>query len=172
MNHVLGSTILLVLLLAPRSSIAQVLWGKTEYGMTIEQVTAVLPDAKPPQNPRRLDAGDEEKLRIENIDLVKRKFSASFFFADGKLTQVYLTIQDGLNRREVFAAFDALTEALRAKYGREISHSKKENVTKHGVAAWMSGRTNINLAAISVTDADGILNVVYQVQIARDSDKL
>jgi hypothetical protein len=100
----------------------QTLWQGSEYGMSPEQVTALFAKAQPPSNnPSQLQGGAVELLRIDQITLVNKEFIGRFFFKDNKLVQVMLSIGDKPSFTTSLITFDALTDALRAKYGPELS---------------------------------------------------
>jgi hypothetical protein len=153
---------------------AQVLWQGTEYGMTVAQVKVVVPGATTPEKGSAITGGAVELLRLSNIEVVRKPFDAKFFFKDERLVQVSLTLNEKLpfdSARTL--AYDGLLEALRAKYGQELtSKNDKIGVLKSMDASWMSGRTNINLMLMGVADSPAVLNVNYQVRIAKDADKL
>lgn len=164
---------IVALLLSFASSVtAQSLWQGTIYGMSLEQVKTVVPRAAPPAKPNRLADGSEELLRLEDVELVNKKFAASFYFRTGKLSQVTLSLEKGHSFHEAMLVFDSLTEALRAKYGHEINRGTEKGVLNRANAEWLSGRTNINLIAISVGEGAAILNINYQIRVAREADKL
>ena len=151
---------------------AQSLWGGAEYGMTVEQVKSAIPNVTSPSTPSRLGDGAQELLRLESVEIVSKRFTASFYFIAGKVTQVTLSLEKGHTFQSAVLVFDSLTEALRAKYGREISRDIKRGLLNRANATWMAGRTNINVLAMSVGESDAILNINYQVRVARDADKL
>jgi len=150
----------------------QSLWGGAKYGMTVEQVKLAIPNVTTPSNPSRLGDGAQELLRLENVEIVNKRFTASLYFIAGKVTQVTLTLEKGESFNSAMRVFDSLTEALRAKYGREINRSIKHGLLNRADATWMAGRTNINVFAMSVGGNDAILNINYQVRLASDADKL
>jgi hypothetical protein len=39
-------------------------------------------------------------------------------------------------------------------------------------ALWLSGKTNISLYLMAISDADAVLNVNYQVRLAQEAEKL
>ena len=151
---------------------AQSLWGGTEYGMSLEQVRTAIPNATPPSQADHLADGSQELLRLENVEIVRTTFSAKFFFKTGKLSQVTLTWKKGQTFWSAMLVYKELMEALRAKYGAEITRDVQRGVLNMATATWLSGRTNINLFAASVGEDDAVLNVNYQVRVARDADKL
>lgn len=162
----------LALLALPPLASAQSLWSGTEYGMSVDQVKSVVPNVTTPSSPSRLGDGAQELLRLENVEIVNKRFAASFYFITGKLTQVTLSLEKGHTFHGALLVFDSLTEALRAKYGREINRDIKRGVLNRATATWMAGRTNINVLVMSVGEDDALLNINYQVRVAQDADKL
>lgn len=160
--------------LVSTSAWAQSLWQGTEYGMTVAQVQAVVPGVTIPEKGSTLTGGAVELLRLSNIEVVRKPFDAKFFFKDERLVQVSLTLNEKLPFDSArIRAYDSLLEALRAKYGPELtSKNDKIGMLKSMDASWMSGRTNINLMLMGVADSPAILNVNYQVRVAKDVDKL
>lgn len=151
----------------------QTLWQGSEYGMSPEQVTALFAKAQPPSNnPSHLQGGAVELLRIDQITLVNKEFIGRFFFKDNKLVQVMLSIGDKPSFTTSLITFDALTDALRAKYGPELSRKISRGTLNIANADWISGRTNISLFAMSVGTNEASLNLNYQVRLAAEADKL
>lgn len=172
MTKLMRLFITIALLVISAFASAQSLWGPAEYGMSAEQVKSVVPNVRTPKNPGRLGDGARELLRLENVEIVNKRFVASFYFIAGKLTQVTLSLEKGHTFHSAMLVFDSLTEALRAKYGREISLEIKHALLSRADATWIAGRTNINIFAIGVGENDATLNINYQVRVARDADKL
>lgn len=174
MKSVLRLLFSLILLATAFCTNAQSLWNGTEYGMSLDQVKASLPHASSPAKPGNLADGAEELLRLEDIKLVNERFTASFYFKGGKLTQVTLSLAKRRPFNQTLLVFNQLTEALRAKYGQEISREIKRGGRGLNAAdaTWMSGRTNINVLTIGVGENDAILNINYQTRVAHDADKL
>jgi hypothetical protein len=161
-----------ILITAP-TLYAQTLWHDTAYGMSVDDVKKVVPKAAPPAtNPEHLADGSEELLRLEGIELVNQEFRASFFFKAKRLTQVTLSLQKDHTFDDALRVFNTLTEALRTKYGPEISRQTHRGMLNTAQAEWVSGRTNVNLIALSVGENDANLNVNYQVRLAKEADKL
>jgi hypothetical protein len=172
MNDALRLLVVFTLLVVSPCSMAQSLWGRTEYGMSLEQVKAAVPSAKPPEKPGDLRSGAQEQLRLGNVEIVNKKFAASFYFLGGKLTQVTLSLPKSQTFDQALLVFDRLTDALRTKYGQEISREIKRGPLNKAQATWLAGRTNITVIALSVGKGDALLNINYQVRVARDADKL
>jgi len=171
MTKLIRFSMALALLAVHTLTSAQSLWGGTEYGMSVDQVKSAVPNVTTPSNPNHLLDDAQELLRLENVEIVNKRFSASFYFIAGKLTQVTLSLEKGHTFRGATLVFDSLTEALRAKYGREINRDSKRGVLNTASATWMAGRTNINVLAMGVENK-ALLNINYQVRVARDADKL
>ena len=169
MPKIIGPILLLVIFSA--SAQEQTLWRKTVAGMSPAEVTRRVPEATPPKGlPNTLEDGAVELLKIPSFALVNQPFSASFYFKRDKLTQVMLSLLTPSTFDSALLTFDSLTEALRAKYGPEISRSR--NFFK-AEAMWISGRTNITLILFSVAPgAPIIFNLNYQVRLAHEADKL
>jgi hypothetical protein len=141
--------------------------------MSVEQVKATVPGVAVPEKPDFLNSGAEELLRLENIEIVNKTFSAKFYFISEKLTQVTLTLERRLTFDSTMLVFESLTDALRVKYGQEISRDiKRSTIINIARANWLAGRTNISVFAMGVKSSDATLNVNYQVRLARDADKL
>lgn len=168
MTKLIRLSMVLALLTVHTLASAQSLWGGTEYGMSVDQVKSVVPNVTTPTSPSGLLGGAQELLRLENVQIVNKRFAASFYFIAGKLTQVTLSFEKGHTFRGAMLVVDSLTEALRAKYGREINRDIKRGVPNIASTTWMAGRTNINILAMGVEN-EAFLNINYQVQVALDA---
>lgn len=160
--------------LGPVAAHAQVLWGGTEYGMTVDQVKAAVPKAVPPHMASHIKDA-KEQLQLEEIELVNKRFVASFYFADGKLVQVTLRLDSDRTPTGAALTFNSLTEALRAKYGQELAQDNKagdRSALRLKNTTWLSGRTNITMTMLNIPGMDPVLNINYQVRLAKDADKL
>jgi hypothetical protein len=166
-SYLSAITVLIVLLFASDVR-GQALWHGTEYGMTLEQAKAHVPDAVRPVKPKHRSDGAEELLRLDDVALVGKRFSASFFFSDGKLKEVSLSLEEGHDFESAMRVFDSLVEDFRAKYGHEIMRqTMKGTFSNTANATWLSGQTNITLFATSVGENDATLNINYQVMPPR-----
>ncbi|HCG76618.1 TPA: hypothetical protein DEW49_01750 [bacterium] len=164
------------ILLKPGVVKAQSLWGKTKYGMTIEQVKEVVPNAVRPSDPNCLAKDEEikELLRVDEIILVGDPFRVSFFFKENKLYQISLSLKEKPGKIAAETLFDMLVDALRVKYGKEIAYRKEKvkGILNNWKATWMSGRTNITLSSLCLAGEFISLSIMYQVRIAEEADKL
>jgi hypothetical protein len=152
---------------------AQELWRGAEYGMTVEQVRKVVPEAvTPASEPSLLGDGSVELLRIDGYKVGAFEFDVSFSFKDGRLEHIALKREE----KSWFSGklvFEELTTLLRAKYGAEIS--SKDNsvgILKLQIREWLSGRTDIGLVALATDDGPATIGINYQVRIAKAADKL
>ncbi len=171
MKRILRSLFVLTLLAPAAALAAQPLWNGTEYGMSLEQVKAVVPQASAPVKPSRLYDGSQELLRLEDVELAGSKFAARFYFKDGKLAQVTLSLQEERKFDRVIPVFDALTEAYRAKYGPEITRQIQRAKLDRAYAEWNKDGTTINILSMGVGEHDAMLNINYQVRVVTEPDK-
>lgn len=162
-----------VLIAVCEVSFAQTLWRETVYGMGPDEVMKLVPEAVPVTVKRgTLNSGAEELLRIDGVEIVNEKFTASFYFKDQKLVQVMLSLESPKSFPTSLRVFDTLTEALRAKYGQELSRKVSRTPFPHADATWLSGRTNIGVWLMAVDETHVRLNINYQVRLTREADKL
>lgn len=153
-------------------STAQTLWGDTVYGMPLEEVQRLIPEAKPPEGKgNTLYGGAEELLRIEQFELVDKMFTVGLYFKENKLVQVMMSLRPE-SLTSTMSTFEALSDALRAKYGTEVSRRDSPGSSMTAQAIWLSGRTNITLSVMSSTPSFATLWLNYQVRVAREADKL
>jgi hypothetical protein len=156
---------------------AQQLWQESQFGMTLPQVRERFPNAISPTSPNTLYGGAIELLRIPEIEIVGHKFKSSFFFRNDKLVQVTVSLAEKTTSYGARLVFDSLIDSLRAKYGAELSNKNNSIGQDTSLeATWLSGRTNIILY-YTVYDSlysksSPVLNLIYQVRLAAEADKL
>lgn len=168
-----GKLLLIVTLaVLPHAALSQSLWKESTYGMTPEQVKSVFPQATTPTEPGTLYGGAVELLTVKDVEIINKLFDASFFFKNDKLTQVTLQLHKDNSAAAARIAYDTLREALRSKYGQEINSDSTSGFMTSATTTWMSGKTNIMLFYNKTGTLAPILNVVYQVRIATEADKL
>lgn len=174
MRKSFSALVLLVWASLSNQAWAQELWQGAAHGMTIEQVRAVLPRAIPPKSSPDIIPPDlTERLRIPDYEIVGIRFEAKFFFKSDLLAQVMLKAPDDIPLAKAQRAFDALNEALRAKYGQGTPSSSSSIFLQTRAVTWQAGRTNVSLNLIVVGDAPPVvLNVNYQARVAAEADKL
>jgi hypothetical protein len=152
---------------------AQTLWNGTTLGMSVDQVRKSVPNVHEPESaPGSLGTGAKELLRLDDVELAGHTFHAAFYFLGRSLSQVSLVLDNPPSLHGAMLIFDSITDALRAKYGHELSKDTHPGLLAFTEAHWLSGRTNITLMASGVADNPAILNIIYQVRIAKDADKL
>lgn len=153
---------------------AQSLWGKTSFGMSPQQVRSVVPGAvESGEGSSTLGSGAKERLRLNKVDLVGETFHASFYFLGNKLSQVMLSLENPPPFRQALGTYEWLIEALRSKYGRELSSEASPGKTSSMMSTtWLNGRANITVFLGGIADNPSNLNVIYQVRISKDADKL
>jgi hypothetical protein len=127
--------------------------------MTVPQVQGAVPSASSPSQVGRLGDGAQGLLCVRGLKLVDEQFTATFYFRDGTLSQVTLELDNKRQFEAVRPIFDRIVEALRSKYGQEVSH-KEDHVGLNILdTTFMSGDTNISVLAMSVGRNPAILNI-------------
>lgn len=173
MKGILRSLLVLTLMtVAAEAQAAQpMLWHGTRYGMSTKAVRHVLPHVVLTLHPSHLGDGSLELLHLDHIRIAQNDFTALFYFTDGKLTQVTLTVTKK-NFDELMPLYETIMDALRSKYGRELSYTVQRELLNRADATWMHGRTNINVLAMSVGQHEAQMNINYQLRVAQDADNL
>lgn len=167
-----AAVIVVFALFASSSSVdAETLWRGAQYGMTVAQVLAAVPAAviHEPKAGEHLSNGAEELVRGPIQEIVNKSFLPKFYFSEGKLVQVTLSLQDDEKAYAANLTFDSLEVALRAKYGQELSE-KRAGIIRQ--SQWLSGVTNISLYMIVIGDNPALMNIVYQQRVSQDASKL
>lgn len=160
-----------ILLSAP--SFAQNLWGPTKVGMSTQQVINLVTGAYRPSPRDSLGTGAIELVRVDNQEIVNKRFTQSFFFKNDNLGQVSFSLDNPASYSSALATFNNLKEVLSAKYGNAMSSSSQSiGNMKTLRSSWMSGETNIGLFLLSIGDARPTLKINYQTRIADEAGKL
>ena len=120
-------------------------WGKVKWGMTLDDVQKVYPEAKPYQpkteNERDwLKASDETVLEIPSIDLAHTKFEVNFLAQgpDKQIMMVEIYSRAGVTER----TFAELEKRLKLDHGEPASTSDKGGWVER---TWMLPSTKIEL---------------------------
>lgn len=156
----------LLLTVASAGAHAQ-LWQETRQGMTAEQVQALMPGVERRAVPSALPSGAQCLLRLPGVQIAGADFTADFCFLSGGLSAVQLSAKAPTADME--SVHKRVVEALRAKYGQEVSRGGMAGFSSHGT--WVQGRTSIELSAFYI-GASGHLYVTYSGATAANADKL
>lgn len=140
------------------------LWQDVAYGMTVSEVLATRLDAIASGNPQRLNDGAVSDVWIPSLSLADRDYSVLFYFKDSFLSQVTIATNGG----PTAADFHAVTNALRLRYGREVSF--KENASSFSTGEWLSA-DGINIVVV-FHDAIECLNINFQYRYANAATQL
>jgi hypothetical protein len=150
---------------------AQELWQGASAGMSEAQVrqlfSGVATSSRPP-----LEDGTEVKLELGDVQILGATFRARFFFKTARLVRVSLA-HEGPDKSEVEVNVleGRLLDALRTKYGRELSRDVVGASSVHSeVTKWTSAGAAITLTHISVRGSAS-LGVIYEDPRLR-TDKL
>ena len=108
-----------------------ILWQNAAYGMTPQQVLETRADAERSGSPQRLHDGATSDLQICQLRLADHDYSVQFYFKNGHLTQVTIATCGG----PTMSDFDAITNALRLRYGREVEF--KKDASSFSTGEWL-----------------------------------
>lgn len=172
MGKLIHASALLAALLFGSLAQAQTLWRDTNYGMSIDQVRAAIPEVADAVKPGELAGGAKGLLTIPKVQIAGADYQARFFFLNDKLVQVMLSLDNPGKFDSSLRTFETLEELLRVKYGREIKREVKRGVVNQASATWMAGGTNISVLTYSFDNDNASLNINYQVRVAKEADKL
>lgn len=154
---------------------AQVLWGNTEKGMTIDQVMSVVENVELVQEQPVLNGTAIEKARVNSIMIAGADFHAGFYFSNDKLDQVSLMLNQELNKVTSNQTYDLLLDALRSKYGKETLVQNQGGAMLIRNYTWIKGRVNITASLLAFDDEiklPPIIQIAYQTKIAESADNL
>ncbi len=157
---------------ATSAASAQILWDGTRYGMTVEEVKTAVPAAIVPTRPDRLHNGAVELLRRDDVKILGHDFRASFFFLHNRLDEVMLSLKNPGRFGAAMLVFESLSDALRARYGRELSRSVERHPLNRAQAAWIAGRTDIAMLVFAIGDNEAVLTITYGIRLAASKDTL
>ena len=117
--------------------------------MTLPDVRAVLPDAVPPVQPKRLGNGLSLGLVAPNVSNLDRAFHAELYFDDDGLQQVLLLPTRLLTVPDAISEFDELRQAASRRYGRELPGISPPSANVVAEARWMAGSVTVTLGSRS-----------------------
>lgn len=163
-----AASVLIALGLAVGSASAQQLWQQSRVGMSVAEVIAAFPGAALAQSPTPNRDGSIDLVALPGVDIASCPFRASFVFQAEKLNAVRVGCHTP-SPIETERVSKAVMEALRAKYGAEISQERSTIGTTH---AWFSAGVKIQLEAIQIGSNDGLVNVFYTPSTGKDAGKL
>jgi hypothetical protein len=172
---------LAIFILISTSSImvgAQQLWNGTTWGMSESTVKRMFPNIVTTKSEISSFDSAIPVYDLNGIDLEGDKFTATFFFRDGKLIKVRLYPQEVESTERIFYKANRLEEILTSKYGTPYK-SEGENL-KYKTTRWKNKRTEIMLVALQATrdtnwgkqtDARNLV-VVYEAEFVDAASKL
>lgn len=163
-----AASLLVALGLVVGSASAQQLWQQSRVGMTAAEVLAAFPDAALVPAAKTNSDGSVDLVTLAGVDIANCPFRASFVFQADKLSAVRVGCRTG-SPSETERVGLALVEALRAKYGTEISHQQSPSGI---IDAWYSAGTKIQLYTAQIGEGTGLVNVFYTPSTGKDAAKL
>lgn len=171
----MNRTLLLSFLLLMFSNVygAEALWQYAEPGMTLAQVQKAYPSAHHVDSTDRSSDGAVELLRIDKVTIGEHDFFVAFMFKDQGLRKVFLRLTDEGDAIEIKNIFHSLLNALRSKYGKELSLTDKTSrVLEDMRASWLSGNTNIDLRYVRIGQTSPMLSITYASNSAESMHNL
>ena len=97
-------------------------WGKTAWGMTVEQVQSLYPDSTNPGLTRPHDP----KLEIKDFSIEGDSYKVGFFFDDAKGLQKIQVSRETKSEFDIKDSVKKLEELLTQKYGPPAVREKQE----------------------------------------------
>jgi hypothetical protein len=164
--------IVIVILLASQTGALagspQELWQGATLGMSVKQVLDKFPKGIQNPKPEHLLDGAQELVVIPRIALgTSRTAKVEFYFLQEHLTQVTLAV-DVTDADQTKLAFESMIDALRARYGPEIS---LRSTTLGFEAEWFLP-SGVNVDVVAYTKVMPLLRIVYQVRLKGTVDQL
>ena len=123
----------------------KILWHVTEPGMSLAEVRAVLPGAKPPPQPKWLGNGRSLGLVAPSVSNLDRAFDAELYFDDDGLQQVLLLPTRLLAVPAAMREFDELRQAASRRYGQELAVASTPSADVMAESRWRAGPVTIKL---------------------------
>ena len=102
-------------------------WGKVKWGMTLEQIQKLYPEAKPYQpkdeaERKAMQFSDESALEIPGVDLVNTKFEVNFVGKGANKQIAFVEIYSRAGVTE--GTFTELEKQFRLKHGEPSKNDK------------------------------------------------
>lgn len=143
-------------------------WSGLKYGASIEEVKGNIPGVKQEKGSHLYD-GAIAMLRKQGVIVAGINFDASYFFKDGKFTQVNLAYQDMTNNEITLRNFEKLSSELRAKFGPEERRNvKNERWGISGKASWLVGSDKLWVSISPITGDTSLLTFGYNPARSRN----
>lgn len=151
---------------------ADTLWGKAVAGASVAEVKAAIPEVTDhePTPGEKIKSGAKKLLALAPVPVAGKDFTAAFYFGDDKLEQVSLSFQKpGIDPSDCQHTGDSVVEALRAKYGKELTRSVSSQSTS---MSWSSGKTSISMFALVTGSLLCTIHVGYNNRISASAGNL
>lgn len=131
--------------------------------MSVDEVQRNIPGATQ-VNGSHLYDGAKELLSKKGVTVAGITFEASYFFKDGKLSQVNVNDR-AMNKNEVtLLNFERLLSELRGRFGNEGQRNvKNENWGISGEASWSVGSDKLWASITPITADTSMLNFGYNL---------
>lgn len=138
-------------------------WEGLKYGMSLDEVQRNVPGTTQVMGSHLYD-GAKELLKKTGVTVAGITFEASYFFKDGRLSQVNVNDRT-MNKNEVtLPNFERLLSELRARFGNEREKNvKNESWGISGEASWSVGGDKLWVSITPITADTSTLNFGYNL---------
>lgn len=149
-----------VAIVATAPATAPVIWQNLALGMSVEEARRAQPNAVTPPDRPTLMGGDVCLLQLPKMEISASEYRVCVFFKDGGLSQFSLNALGSPTEPQ----FRSIIVGLRAKYGTELSLVSSPMGFN---ADWLTPN-GVNISVVFFNKYSTLLNINYQVRLARD----
>lgn len=153
---------------------ADVLWGKSELGQSVEEFKAKYPGAMRVDDPYKgkQPDGSMPLYGIAPVSIDGKEYDVSFYFLNERLVRVWLSNLSQDDRPACRSRFNNFIELLRSKYGKELKNIPAGRTGSVGSASWMNGKVDISLYSISPSEDSCRTQIIYSGRLSSEAEKL
>ena len=152
----------LLLALLPLPALAFELWNGVASGMSATQVQSLHPGAAANPTLDRLAGGAEDLLVDPNVSFADGIYRARYFFLDGKLMQVTLTLDVAASEHSsIKRHFRAARKAMTARFGAPTSATQPLFLASNKLYAKWDTRPR-RRSILAYQDRPKLLNINFQ----------
>lgn len=152
----------LLLALLPLPALAFELWNGASTGMSAASVQSLHPGAAPNPTPDSLAGGAEDLLVDPNVRYADGTYRARYFFRDGKLAQVTLTLDvSASEHKNIKRHFRAALKTMTARFGAPTTATQQLLLATDTLVARWDHRPR-RMSIIAYQDVSKLLNINFQ----------
>lgn len=137
-------------------------WTGIKFGASVQDVQRNIPGVQQAMGSHLYD-GSKALLKKQGVTIAGIIFEASYFFKDGKFTQVNLVDPDMNDNEVTHNNFERLSSELRSQFGPELKRNvKNERWGTSGEASWPVGNGRVWVSILPVTADTSQLSLGYK----------